>query len=164
MSIILCYLGKSLTDHNFPGPPKDHLLLAPCLSEPHLTDRRYNFSLENKQKLNINIASYFLETLASPNGKTCLTQEVQLHKQSITFLLILIIGRSVEKTWKTMISSLDKGVKYTGNNETKKHGIPYLISSSYEINLIANSMERHLGLRYTTIHINCHLQTNGTAG
>ena len=70
MSIILCYLGKSLTDHDLPGPPKDHLLLAPCLAEPHLTDRRYNFSLENKQKLNINIASFFLETLASPNEKT----------------------------------------------------------------------------------------------
>ena len=70
LSIILCYLGKSLTDHDLPGPPKDHLLLAPCLLEPHLTDRRYHFSLKNKQKLNINIASFFLETLASPNEKT----------------------------------------------------------------------------------------------
>ena len=71
LSIILCFvLGKSLTDQDFLGPPKDHLLLAPCLAEPHLTDRRYNFSLENKQKLNINIASFFLETLASPNKKT----------------------------------------------------------------------------------------------
>ena len=31
----------------------------------------------------------------------------------------------------------------------------------YEINLIANSMERRLGLRYTTLLINCHCQTNG---
>ena len=63
------FFGKSLTDHDFPGPPKDHLLLAPCLAEPHPTDRRYIFSLENKQKLNINIASFFLETLASPSKK-----------------------------------------------------------------------------------------------
>ena len=70
LSIILCYLGKSLTDHDLPGPPKDHLLLAPCHAEPHLTDQRYHFSLENKQQLNINIASFFLETLASPNEKT----------------------------------------------------------------------------------------------
>ena len=70
LSIILSFFGKSLTDHDFQGPLKDHLLLAPCLAEPHLTDRRYNFSLENKQKLNINIASFFLETLASPNEKT----------------------------------------------------------------------------------------------
>ena len=60
-----------------------------------------------------------------------------------------------------MISSLEKGVKYTGNDETKKNGRPYLISSSYEINLIGNSMERRLGLRYTTLLVNCHCQTKG---
>ena len=60
-----------------------------------------------------------------------------------------------------MISSLEKEVKYTGNNETKKHGRPYLISSSSEINIIANSMGKRLGLRYTTLPINCHCQTNG---
>ena len=57
LSIILCYLGTSLTDHNFPGPPKDHLLLAPRPAEPHPTDRRYHFSLEKQKSLNINIAS-----------------------------------------------------------------------------------------------------------
>ena len=62
---------------------------------------------------------------------------------------------------KKMISSLEKGVKYTGNNETKRSGKPYLISSSYEINLIANSMERRLGLRYTTLLINCNRQKKG---
>ena len=31
----------------------------------------------------------------------------------------------------------------------------------YEINIIANSMERCIGLRYTTLLINCHRQTNG---
>ena len=48
LSIILCFLGKSLTDHDLPGPPKDHLFLAPCPAEPHITDRRYHFSLEKK--------------------------------------------------------------------------------------------------------------------
>ena len=60
-----------------------------------------------------------------------------------------------------MIISLEKGVKYTGNNETKNHGRPYLISSSYEINLIANSMGKRLCLRYTTLLINFHRQKNG---
>ena len=69
LSMILYIFGKSLTGHDFQGPPKDHLFLAPCLAEPHLTDPRYNFSLENKQNLNINIASLFLETLASLNEK-----------------------------------------------------------------------------------------------
>ena len=69
--------------------------------------------------------------------------------------------RSVERTWKTIISSLEKGVKCTGNNVTKNHGIPYLIYSSYEINLIANSVEKRLGLCYMTLLINCHHQTHG---
>ena len=55
LSIILCYLGKYLTDHDLPGLPKDHLLMASCLAEPHLTDRRYHFSLENKQKLTLTL-------------------------------------------------------------------------------------------------------------
>ena len=60
-----------------------------------------------------------------------------------------------------MIISLEKGLKYTGNNGTKRSGRPYLISSSYEINHIANSMERRLGLQYTTLLINFHRQKNG---
>ena len=62
---------------------------------------------------------------------------------------------------KKMISSLEKGVKYTGKNVTKKHGRPYLIYSSSEIIIIANSMEKRLGLRYKTLLINCHCQTHG---
>ena len=46
------FFGKSLTDHDSQGPPKK---LAPCLAEPHLTDRRYNFSLENKQNLTLTL-------------------------------------------------------------------------------------------------------------
>ena len=60
-----------------------------------------------------------------------------------------------------MISYLEKGVKYTGNNGTERKGQPYLLSSCHEINLLANSMERRLGLRYTTCLINCHRHTKG---
>ena len=58
------------------------------------------------------------------------------------------------------ISSLEKELKYTGNNETKKHGRPYLISSSSEINIIANSMEKLFGFCYMTLLIYCRCQTN----
>ena len=46
LSIILCYLGKYLTDHDLPGPPKDHRLLAPRPAETHPTGRRYHFSVK----------------------------------------------------------------------------------------------------------------------
>ena len=74
------------------GPPKDHLLLAPRPTEPYTTGRRSHFSLEKQKSLNINIASYFLETLASLNEKKVMIEEVQLHKQSITLILIKIMG------------------------------------------------------------------------
>ena len=67
----------------------------------------------------------------------------------------------MEHTQKTVISYIEEVVKYTGINVLKKHGIPYLLSSSYEINLLENSMQNCLGLRYTTLLINCHRQTHG---
>ena len=39
--------------------------------------------------------------------------------------------RSMEHKWKTLISCIEYGVKYTGRNITKNHGRPYLLSSSY---------------------------------
>ena len=67
----------------------------------------------------------------------------------------------MEHTHKTLVSSIDQGFKYTRIYLTKNHGRPYLISSSYEINLIANSMQNSIGLRYTTLLINCHCHTHG---
>ena len=60
-----------------------------------------------------------------------------------------------------MISYLEKGVKYAVNNGTKISGQPYLLSSSHEIDLIDNSMERRLSLRYTTLLIICRRHTKG---
>ena len=67
----------------------------------------------------------------------------------------------MEQTWKTVISFIEQGVNYTGRNVSKNHGRPYLLSSYYEINLLANSMQTRLGLCYTTILINFHHQTHG---
>ena len=67
----------------------------------------------------------------------------------------------MEHTWKTVISCIEQGIKYTGRNVTKNHGRPYLLSSSYEINLIFNSMQNRIGVRYTTLLSNFHRQTHG---
>ena len=60
-----------------------------------------------------------------------------------------------------MISCIEQGVKYTGRNGTKRYGRPYLVKSSSEINLLANSIQNLLVLHYTTLLINCHRQTQG---
>ena len=67
----------------------------------------------------------------------------------------------MDHTWKTLISCIEKGVNYTGKNVTKKHGRPYLLSSYSEINLLANSMENRLSLRFMTLLINYHRHTHG---
>ena len=64
-------------------------------------------------------------------------------------------------TWKTVISCIEQGVKYTGINVTKNHDISYLIYSSYEINVLADSIQKFLGLRYTMLLIHFHRQTYG---
>ena len=112
--MILCYLGKYLTYHNLPGPTKDQLLLAPCPIEPNPTDQRSLFYLEKQKSLNINIASYFLETLASPNEKTWHDRGGPITQTINHFSLNPNHRRSVEHTWKTLISCIEKGVKYTG--------------------------------------------------
>ena len=67
----------------------------------------------------------------------------------------------MERTWKTLISCIELGVKYTGRNVTKKHGRTYILYSSSGINLLADSMQNRLDLRYITLLIYCHCQTHG---
>ena len=168
LSIILYYLGKhkvqptgTLTDNFFPGPPKYHKFPASHPAEPHATDRSSLFSLEKHKSLNINIASYFLETLASPHENTWHHRGGTITATIDHFYLNHNHRRSVEHKWKTLISCIYKGVKYTGENVTKKHGRPYLISSTSEINLLVNSMQNHIGLRYKKLLINFHCHTHG---
>ena len=52
--------------------------------------------------------------------------------------------------------------EYTGNNNvTRNLNPPYILSNLYEINILADSMEKRLGLRYTTQLINCNRYRNG---
>ena len=66
----------------------------------------------------------------------------------------------MEHTLKTLISCIEKGVKYTRKNVTKKHGRLYLLSYSSEINMLAASMQNRLGLCFTTLLINFHRHTH----
>ena len=89
----------NLTDHFLPGPPKYHQLLASHPDKPHPTDQSSLFSLEKQKSLNINIASYFLETLTYPHENTWnhrgvpITQTIDYFSHNHNHL------RSVEHTW-----------------------------------------------------------------
>ena len=55
--------------------------------------------------------------------------------------------------------------EYTGNNNLTRHFNPsYLVSNLDEINLLANSMEKRLGITYTTKLLNFHHYQNGVDG
>ena len=55
-----------------------------------------------------------------------------------------------------------RGVKYAGINVTKNHGRPYLLSSSYEINLLSQIQRKTvLALSIQRSFINCHFHTHG---
>ena len=107
------------------------------------------------------MASYFIETLAFPHSNTwhhiggTITQTID------PFYLNPNHQRSVEHTRKALITCIEQGVKYIGENLTKNHGRPYLLSSSSAINLLSNSMQNRVGLCYTTLLINCHRHTHG---
>ena len=98
---ILQYISSTLIYHYSSGPPKDHSLLASHPVEPHPTDQS---SLDLQKYLNLNIASYFINTLASPHTNTC------HHRGGTITHTINHFGpntnhrRSVEHTWKAFIS------------------------------------------------------------
>ena len=64
--------------------------------------------------------------------------------------------RFVKNTRKTVISCIEQGITHTGRNVTAKDGRPHLVNYSSEINLLANSTQNCIGLRYTTLLINFH--------
>ena len=51
--------------------------------------------------------------------------------------------------------------EYTGNNCTRHLNPPYFLSNLDELNILEDSTENRLGLRYTTHIINCHRHQNG---
>ena len=70
--------------------------------------------------------------------------------------------KTVEITWHMVNKCKEMKQEYTGNNNVTRNLNPsYLLSNLDELNLLADSMENRLGLRYTTKLINCHRHQNG---
>ena len=141
--VVLQYIWGTLTYHPLSWPPKDHSIIASHPVEPHTTDRR---SLDLQKSLNFDISSYFKITLASPHANTWHHRGGPITQTIDHFVLNPRHRRSVEHTRKTLISCIEQGGNYTGRNVTKKRGRPYLLSSSYDTNLLTDSTQNRLGL------------------
>ena len=112
--------------------------------------------------LNLNIASYSLNILASPYVSTWSTTGGPIHKTMKHPGLTRHHRKTVERTWYMVNTSKEMEQQYTGNNNVTRHlNPPYLVSNVDELNILANSMENRLGLIYTTKLINCHRHRNG---
>ena len=118
--------------------------------------------LVNKNKLlNLNIASYFLNILASLDVLTWSTTGGPINKKIKHLGLTRHHRKTVERTWHMVNKCKEMEQQYIGNNFTRHLGQPYLLSNLDELNILAYTMENKLGLRYTTHLTNCHHYRNG---
>ena len=132
------------------------------LSEETILSPQYLSKLVNKNTLlNLNIASYFLNILASPDVSTWSTTCRTINKTIKHPGLTRHHRKTVERTWHMVNKCKEMEQEYTGNNLTRHLNPPYLLSNLDELNILADAMENRLGLRYKTHLINCHRHQNG---
>ena len=112
--------------------------------------------------LNLNIASYFLNILASPYELTWSTTGGPIHKTIKHICLTRHHWHKLERTWHMVNKCKEMEQEYTGNNNVTRHFNPsYLLSNLDKLNILADSMENRLGISYTTQLINCRRYRNG---
>ena len=95
--------------------------------------------MNNNKILNLNIASYFPNLLASPDESTWSTTGGPINK-TIEHLGITRHHRNtVEIKWHILNKCKEMKQEYTGNNSLTRHFNPsYLVSNVDEINILAN--------------------------
>ena len=111
--------------------------------------------------LDLNIASYFLNILASPDVPTWFTTGGTITKTIKHLGLTKHHRKTVERMWHMLNRCKLMDQEYTGNICTGHLGQPYLLSNPDELVILADVMGRKLGLRYTTHLINCHHHHKG---
>ena len=111
--------------------------------------------------LNLNIASYFLNILASPDVSTWSTTCGPINKTIKHLGLTRNHQKILERTWNMVNKCKEMEQDYTVNNYTRNLNPPYLLSNLDELNILADAMKKRLGLRYTTHIINCNWHHNG---
>ena len=94
---LLQYISVTLTEHSLSGPPKHHALLVSHIAEPHPTDQS---SLYLHKSLNLNIASYFINTFASPHANNYHHRGGPIKHTTNHFGINPNHRRFVEHTWK----------------------------------------------------------------
>ena len=132
------------------------------MSEEKKPSPKHLSKLVNKKTLlNLNIDSYFLNILASPDVSTWSTTGGTIKKTIKHLGLTIHHLKTVERTCHMVNNCKEIEEEYTGNNFTNHLNPPYLLSNPDELNILADAMENRFGLCYTTHLIHCHRHQNG---
>ena len=101
------------------------------LSEEKIPSPQHLSKIVNKNTiLNLNIASYFLNILASPDVSTWSTTGGAIHKTIKHLGLTRHHRHKVERTWHMVNNCKEMEQDYTGNNNVTRHlNPPYLLSN-----------------------------------
>ena len=125
---------------NVPTPIYPQKIQVP-LSEEKIPSPQHLSKLVNKNTLlNLNIASYFLNILASPDVSTWSTTGVHIKKKIKHLGLTRHHRKTVERTWHMVNKRKETEQEYTGNNFTRHLNPHNLLSNLDELNILANSM------------------------
>ena len=112
------------------------------LSEGKRPSPQNYFKFVNKNTLlNLNIAYYFINILASPDVSTWSTTGKPINKRIKHIGLPRYHRKTVERTWHMVNKCKEMEQEYTGNNCTRHLNPPYLLSNLDELNIIADYME-----------------------
>ena len=132
------------------------------LEEKSPTPQHFSKFVNNITILNLNIASYFLNILASPDESTRSTTGGPINKTIKHLGLNRHHRKTVERTCRMVNKCKEMEQEYTKNNNVTRHlNPPYLVSNLDALNTLANLMENRLGITYTTKLLNCHRHQNG---
>ena len=132
-------------------PTSIYLKKIPLLEEKSPSPQHFSKLVNKNTILNLDIASYFLNILASPDESTWSTTCGPINKTIKHIGLTRHHRKKVERTWHMVNKCKEMKQEYTGNNNVTRHlNPPYLLSNLDELNLLEDSMENRLGLKYTT--------------
>ena len=123
-----------LVDHSNKSSPNELSPISPkklSLLEEKSPTPQHSSKLVNKHTiLNLNIAYYFLNILASPDVSTWSTTGGPIHKTIKHLGLTIHHRKTLERTWHMINKCREMEQEYTGNNNvTRNLNPPYLVSN-----------------------------------
>ena len=100
------------------------------LSEQKRPPPKHLSKLENNNTtMNLNVASYFLNILASPDVSTWFTTGGPIKKTIKHLGLTKNHQKTVERTWHMVNMCTEMEQEYTGKNSKRHFGQPYLLKN-----------------------------------